>query len=436
MCWILVGCREPAGYREDARSAAAAGEAYALPRGERELPAIPDSPTPDDLLQYAFRANAALEAGYHRWHEALARVSLASAWEAPRLSFGYLTSSGEMRAWDRTTLEVSQGIPLAGRRAVRSRQAMARLSSARHQFEGMKFRIQMRILSGAARYAYLGEAIDLAREDLRLAEESVTLVATRLSTGMGTQADLSGARWMEEEARNELRMLEARSEAARADLNSLLGRDASLPLPFPSEEPLDEILAGDAEIFRLAAERNHELLDMAAQARSQRDALAYARRAWVPDLMAGVEVMGDIEARVTGLLTLPLRAGAIRAAVREASAALDAAEADRLATYDDMRARTVSALVMVRDADRQARLFRGVLVPEVGRIADLRAASYAAAGAMSDYRDVIEARRALLALRLGEARAMAARASAMAELEEVVATDRSLWAGPAPEEDE
>ncbi len=432
----LAGCREPSGYREDARDAAAAGEAYALPRAERELPAIPDSPTPDDLLQYAFEANATLEADYHHWREALARVSLASAWDAPRLSFGYLTSSGEMRSWDRTTLEVSQGIPLAGRRAVRARQAMAELAAARHHFEGMKFAIQGRVLSGAAEYAYLGRAIDLAREDLRLAEESASLTATRLSTGRGTQADLSGARLMTEEVRNELRMLAARAEAAGADLNALLGRDASLPLPFPSEDPLDEILAGDAEIFRLAAARNHELLGMAAQAQAQRDALAYARRAWVPDLMLGYEVMGDIEARVTGLLTLPLRVGAIRAAVREASAALDAAEAHRQAAYDDMRARTVSALAMARDADRQARLFRDVLAPEAERIAQLRTAAYASAGAMSDYRDVIEARRALLALRLGEARAVAARASAMAELEEVVATDRSRWAGPLPEENE
>lgn len=424
---LLAGCGEPSGTSAQRRAADAAGEGYASPRPERELPPLAEPLTVDDLLRHAFLGNATLEADWRHWREALARVTQASAWEQPELSFKYLTSSGMMRAWDRTTLEVSQVIPTAGKRGLKADEALAYALKSRAHFEGMKFEIQRRVLSDAAEYAYLGKAVAAAEENLRLLQYLADLAAARQKVGMGRQQDLLKAQVEVEAAENELKMLLAQRPAQAASLNALMGRDASLPLPFPQEEAPEPIPASDEDVLRLAAERNPELMGMAAEVRGRKDALAYARRAWVPDLKLGYEVMGSLEASLTGMITLPLRAGRIRAAVDEAREALAAAEAHLTATHDDLKSRLVTALAMARDADRQVFLYEGSILPKAEQALSAAIAGYGAAGGEGDFLGVVDSQRTLLEIRLGAARARASRAKALAELEMILAMDRGTW---------
>ncbi len=422
---VLAGC-DPKGTREEREAADARGKAYAVPRTERELPALSEPLAVDDLLRHAFLANAALEADYHLWRQALERIPQASSWDQPQLSFKYLTSSGVMRTWDRTTLEVSQAIPIAGKLGLKKDAALAEALAARGRFENAKFMLQARVLSAAADYGYLGEAIAAQAENLRLLEYVAELAAARLKVGMGRQEDLLKAQVEVETAENELKMLQAQRPAQGAALNALLGREASLPLSFPAPEAVAPVTVPDADLIRLAAERNPELAAMAEEVRGRNDALAYARRAWVPDLTLGYEVMGDISASLTGMLTLPLRAGRIRAAVREARAATAEAEARRLGAGDDLKARVVIALAMLRDADRQIGLYAGSILPKAEQALAASIAGYGAAGG-GDFLDVLDIQRTLLETRLALARAVAGRAKALSELEAAVAMDHGTW---------
>lgn len=412
---LLSGCSvgEPPGH-----------EAYALPRPGRTLPELEAPVSTDDLLRHAFLANAALEADWHHWREALARADQAGSLSQPDLSFEYLTSSGRMRAWDRTTLEVSQTFPTAGKRGLMKDAALAEAEQARHHFEGMKFELQRQVLSDAADYAYLGKSLAAAGERLRLAERLAHLAAVRQGAGLGNLEDLLKAQLQEAEATNEIRMLEAQRPARAAGLNALLGRDADAPLPFPEEEPPAPLPGRDDNLIRLAAERNPELLGMAAEVRGRSDALELARRAWIPDLTLGYEVMGDVEASLTGMLALPLRAGRIRASIREAEAARDAARAHAASSRDGLGARLVAALAEARDADRRLALFDGTLLPQAEQ---LLAIAIAWCTATANYPTILETQEVVLELRLARARALAERAKAVAALEGLTAMDHGTW---------
>lgn len=423
---LLAGCGEPRGFEEEGKVADQAKAAYASPRPERDLPELAEPVAVDDLLRHAFLANASLEADYHLWRQALERVAPASSWEQPQLGFKYLTSSGMMRAWDRTTLEVSQAIPLAGKRGLRADAALAEAVAARRRFENAKFMLQARVLSAAADYGYLGEAVAAQSENLRLLSYVAELAAARLKVGLGRQEDLLKAQVEVETAENALKMLQAQRPAQGAALNALLGREASLPLPFPAAETGEPVLIPDPDLIHLAAERNPELAAMAEEVRGRKDALAYARRAWVPDLTLGYEVMGDLSASVTGMLMLPLRAGRIRAAVREARAAMAEAEARRLGVGDDLKARIVIALAMLRDADRQTALYTEAILPKAEQALAASIAGYGAAGG-GDFLDVLDIQRTLLEIRLARAWAVAGRAKAMADLEAALGMDHGTW---------
>lgn len=428
----LPGCGGNPAYLEGKREAQEAGAAYEAPRPERALPPLAEPLRTDDLLRHAFLANAALEADWRHWMEALERIPQAAAWDDPRLRFEYLTSSGRMRAWDRTTLELSQDIPLGGKRALKEDAAVAAALKARRHFESMKFEIQRKVLSEAADYALLGKELEIRLEELELLKTLAGLSATRHATGKDRQESLLKAHLALEEAESALKTLESERAARSGALAALLGREDAALLPFPEPEAPEPLPASDEALIRMAAERSPELSGMAAEVRGREDALAYARRAWVPDLMLGYEVMGDIQASLTGAFTLPLRGRRIRAGVAEAREALRAAEAHWTAARDDLRARLVSALSAARDAERQSLLYRERLLP----LAEQALQVVIAAGSTGQgLADIVESQRMLLALRLGLARTEAARAKATAELEAILAMDRGTWTKEANHED-
>ncbi len=427
--FLVAGCGEPGGMRAEREAADAARAAYARPRPERGLPPIGDPLTVDALLARAFAANAALEATYHRWRAALERVTQASALMNPDVSLEYLTSSGRMRTWDRTTLGVQQRIPTAGKRGLAADAALAEAIAARYAFEAEKFDLQMRVLSAAADYRFLAASIEAGRENLRFLGDLANLAETRQKVGRGRQQDYLKAVVERDAAGNELRMLEARRPAQAAVLNALLGRPPAEPLAVPQEEPAGAVPVADEAVLRLAAARNPELAGMAAEVRGRRDALSYARRLWIPDVTLGIEIMGDIESSVMGMLALPVQWPALRAAIREAESRLAETEALRLATSDALGARVVAALAEARDAERQIALFEEGILPVAEQTLAASIAGYRTGGAAAgDFLTVIDSQRTLLTVRLAAAGARAARARAMADLERILAVDRSRWA--------
>lgn len=434
---FLAGCVEPSGTKGEREKADAARDPYAQGRPARNLPPLPEPLTVDALLARAFRANAALEAAYHRWRAALERVPQAASWMNPEVSLEYLTSSGRMRTWDRTTLGVRQTVPTGGKRGLAADAALAEAVAARSAFEAEKFDLQRRVLSAAADYRLLDASLRAAEENLRFLDDLVRLAETRQKVGKGRQQDYLKAVVERDTADNDLRMLGAQRPAQVAVLNALLGREATLALSVPRDDPPAAIPLADDAVLRLAAERNPELAGMAAEVRGRKDALAYARRLWIPDVTLGVEVMGDIEASVMGMLALPVQWKALRAAAREAQAALAEAEARRLSLSDDLGARTVSALAEARDAERQIALFERTIVPRAEQALAVSIAGYRTGGVEAgDFLDVVDSQRTLLTLRLAGARARAAHAKAVADLEAILATDRARWQAALKEEGE
>ena len=116
----------------------------------------------------------------------------------------------------------------------------------------------------------------------------------------------------------------------------------------------------------------------------------------------------------------------IRSAVQEARAATAEAEARRLGAEDDLKARVVIVLAMLRDADRQIALYTDSILPKAEQALAASIAGYGAAGGGS-FLDVLDIQRTLLEVRLARARAIAERAKARAELETTLGMDHGTW---------
>ncbi len=417
----------PKGEEAERQAAEEAGESFSVPHEERDLPVLPSAATLQDVLRYAFLSNAELEASYYQWRAALERIPQAVALPDPRINLRYLFSEGQMSRWDRTTLGAAQMVPFPGKLEVAGEIALEDAIAARYRFENTKFSLQAQVVAAFAKLWELDRTIEIEEENLRLLEELRDVSLRLVSVGRAIQADATKADLEVGVAENSLLQRRAERAARVARLNALLSREPASEVD-PTQlgfEPLG--IPEDAEILRLAAERNPELAAIAAEVRGSEQALALAWKEWLPDFEFGFGLRGSVERMLTGMLTVPLQFDRIQAGIDEAQAGLRAARAAARARGDDLGAQVVLQLFLARDSERQIDLLRDVLIPRATEVVDGIQAAYATGG--TSFLELLDAQRSLLALRLGLLRVEALRAAAVARLEALCAFDFGSLSG-------
>src|SRR5690606_17886802 len=106
---LLAGCvLAPREAKDQQKQLDKTGESTQLSKSfeERELPEVPESPTWQQLLHRALLANGEIEAAYHEWAMAVAKIDQQGAYpNSPvMVSLEYMLSPRNMKAWDRTTV--------------------------------------------------------------------------------------------------------------------------------------------------------------------------------------------------------------------------------------------------------------------------------------------------------------------------------------------
>ncbi|HEX5012189.1 MAG TPA: TolC family protein, partial [Planctomycetota bacterium] len=213
-----------------------------------------------------------------------------------------------------------------------------------------------------------------------------------------------------------LENLHAQMPILAARMNARLGRAPGTPVPLPAALPDPPALgARDDELLARVAERSPELAALAREVSGQEQALDLAQQAEIPDFGFSLSLTGSIDRMVGGMLTLPVRREAIAGGIAEADALLRAAQAAREQYGRDLAAAAVLDLVVLRNAERQAALFRDVLLPRAELLA--RSAEAGLSSGQADLGAVLAARSDLLEARRTLAQLQAERIKALAAIE-------------------
>jgi outer membrane protein TolC len=394
---LLSACAiHPAGEQDEIDRADAVARTYepiAAP------PPLPEQPTADDWLRAAFFANADLHARYFEWRAALERIPQVASPPKAALSFNYLFSDENLKAWDRTTLGVSNdpmsNIPFPTKLATEGRRALEEARAAGRRFEAAKFALQAQVLSLYDDLALHAVMIRLQQERIQLLGLGLRETRARASTGSASQQALLDAQSAVDLAQNECDSLHAQMPQLFAKLNALAGRDAQAPVPLPTALPPRRALpAADDELIRVAAERSPQLEALAREVAGAGDALERARQEWLPDFALSLNITGSMSQSIGAMATLPTRVEAIRAGVRQAQDDLERAKLGRIQYSRDLATSFVLDLYVLRNAERQIKLFDEVLVPRA-RLA-VRAAEAAYATSNGSLADEVAARLPLI----------------------------------------
>ncbi|HEY6922179.1 MAG TPA: TolC family protein [Steroidobacteraceae bacterium] len=422
------GCvLRPEGAAAEHSKLTAAAVSYETTAAPRRLPELPVTVEWRDALSRAFLANGELEAAYFEWKAALQRIDQAATWPNSNVAvtFSYLFSAENLKAWDRTTLGVgfdpsmNLTLPVKARKA--GQVALDAAREAAERFRAVKFDLQRRVLSAYLDLSMTEDLIRIERDNQILLELVKDSARDRAQAG-GPLQDLSKAMIESQLSGNEGAALQTKAQSLRGVLNGMLGRDANAALTLPASLPAPrEVQADDAELISAGVAQNPELAALAQQVAGRADAIEVARLQYLPDLAPSASITGSLSQTLGSMVMLPTKVPAIRAGIEEAQAMARASEAMLRQRHQDRAASFVANLCAMRNAERQVQLYRERVLPAAQQLINSSRSAYAA-GTIG-FADLVDSERMLLTVRRMLVESQIEREQRLADLEALAGVD-------------
>ncbi len=434
---IASGCTvHPDGEQHERQMAEAEGGPYRKAAGDRDLPTLSASPTPDELVRYALLASPELEQHYWEWRSAIEQIPQDGTEPTNLVVYAGVPVTRGSTAFNRSTVTVAND-PMAdivwpSKLSAAAKRALENARAAGFRFQQAKYDLRQRVLNAYDDYALAAELLRLQRADVELLRTSALVTEAQLESGKSSQSVALKARDDVELATNEVAAGQARLTERRSALNAILGRDPTPPLPTPSSLPEDRPLAYVSEqLHGLADERSPVLAALDAEARGRAEGKRLAKLQYLSDFSLSASTdLGGVSQMLMAMVTVPiLKYQSINAAIAQAEANIRTTDAMRRQARLDLRTRITSDLASIEDADRELDLLEHSALPHVRQAVEVIRAGYE--GGRSPVGDLVDAQRSDLALQRLAAQLRVSKARQLVDIEASLATTLSVDK-PAP----
>lgn len=373
--------------------------------------------------------NPQIQAARSRWEAARARIPQASALDDPMIGADVegIPYSSRSIANKYTDVEymVSQAIPFPLKLFVRHRAAVQEALMAEQEYQEV---LRAQVAEAVVAYyeiCRLDRFIEINRRNQDLLGQFAQVAEARYAAGAGGQQDVLKAQTEQALLTNEGITLQQERRSAVARLNALLDRPVGqdLTVPSPAVPPR---LSLDAEAWRAVAEAHNPRL-RAARARVEmaKAERSLARLDYFPDFSTRLEARQFNEQSrireydVMLAVNVPVWSWwKQRNAVREAQAALAAAEAGALSARNDVAAMVQDRFARADAAQRLVDLYRTSVLPKAEQALASARAGYE--GGRVEFLSLLDAQRMLHETQEAAETATAALGQEMARLEAIV----------------
>ncbi len=376
---------------------------------------LPEEAGPEDYVRVGWRRSPELRAALEEWRAALQRVPQAFSLPDPRISYTEYIESVETRVGPQErAFSVSQKIPFPDKLWIRRRRAFQAAEAAYAAFEEKRLDLAARIEEMFYEYAYVDKAVAVMRENIALLKGMEAVVRRKYATGLSRNEDLLKLQVEIGRLESDLAALRDQKEAVASGVRDILHLPAGAALPLSEallEAEPEAVETAVEDVRTRIEEANPRVRAMLHRVTQRREGLRLARRAYVPDLTLGVTTVttggalnpstadsGKDPWMVTLSVNVPIWFPRLEAGVAEARASLEAARRRHADAVDDVDARAAMVRFQMRDAFRQARLYREELLPKVDQTLSALRAAYSAGDA--DFLSFIDAQRMVLQFQL------------------------------------
>lgn len=325
-------------------------------------------------------------------------------------------------------LSLSQSLKWPGKLSAGSDMASKAAWAAYRRFQSERLQLAYRVKKAYYEYYLLGREIALTGENRELLRFWETVVRARYTVGLQKHPDLIKAQVELEILNDRLAGLEDKKKPAVALLLSELNLPTDMELALPERfELTPEVLDKDSVITRIVKSNPDlraldHLIDREQARRRLADGMAY------PDFNVGLTYIATGEAADPTMhesgkdpwminvgISLPLWFGQNNAKKQEARARYRAAQYRREMSADRLVARVSRILYEQRDAGRQVRLYRDLLLPQTEQLINATFTAYRAGE--SDFLSLLATQRQSLNFQLSLDKALVTAAIKEAQLQ-------------------
>lgn len=396
------------------------------------LPELDENAQLNNYLAYAALNNPQLEAAFNRWKAALEMVSQARTLPDPRFNYGYFIQEVETRVGPQENrVGLSQMFPWFGKLKLRGEAALEGANAAQQQYEAAKLKLFDEVKQSYYELYYLGRAIGITEENVRLLEYFEEVARSKYEAGTALHADVIKAQVELDRLRDRLRTLQDVKQPTLARLNAALNRPADSLLPWPTNFPPAQISTNTPALVEQLKAANPELKSLDYLAKKEEANIALAKKEFYPDVTLGVDYVDTGNARMAGVsdsgkdpvmagfsINIPLWWEKYRAGVREAESRYTATLQERQDRANLLTTDLKLALFKYQDSERKIVLYRDALIPKADENVKVIQRSFEAG--KSDFLSLIDAERILLEFQLTYERAVANREQGLSTVEKLV----------------
>ena len=408
---------------------------------EQKLPELTESSELSDYLAYAALNNAGLKAAFERWKAAVEQVPQAKSLPDPKFTYGYFINEVETRVGpQRQKFGIMQTFPWFGKLEARKDTAAAAAKAARKRYEAEKLKLFFGVKDAFYEYAYLANAIEIARQNLELLKHFEEVALTRYMAAAGSHPDIIRAQLELAKLEDVLESLQELRKPMVAKLNSVLNRKSRLPLPWSPKQVFELIQVNHQEMIAMLRANNPELRALDFELAAAKSRVELAKKKFWPDVGVGLDWIQTDEARAGDSgrdpvvlmfsMNLPIWRESYKAAERQAKANVRKISHKKIEAENTLLAQAVQVLYDFEDSNRKARLYGDTLIPKAEEL--LQASEAAYQGGTVDFLSLIDAQRTLLKFELQHERALTNNRQKLAKLE-VLAGAQLPIISPKPE---
>ena len=382
------------------------------------------------LIQEALDRNPEVRAIRKRVEAVKERIPQSSTLEDPefKIQLWDIPESFDLTKTSTTIYGLAQRFPFPG---TLSRQEDIAVSAAERAEQ--RLASKERAITAAVKVAYYEffwtrRAIEIHHERITLLKQLFEITNAKYRVGKGTQVDVLKAQVELSKLLQHFAILEQRKQTAQAHLNTLLNRSPLAPLAAP-REPASRPLARSLEQLQ------HEALRLRPELREADLAIAQGESArklttlrYYPHLRVELQRWQNYNTDdgygANFTLNLPFAFWTKRkydAGTREAVAQVEAARSRKQALENLTRFQVKDLVAQVRATEQVVKLYVTTVLPQAQQTRHAALAGYRTGG--TDFLDLIDADRALIAYRLEYVRALVDLEQQRAQLEQVVGVE-------------
>jgi outer membrane protein TolC len=403
--------------------------------------------TLDEIERMALLRNPEIAVAARRVAMAEANVLAAGALDDPQAGYrGWGVPLSQ--PWDYNQAQnmfmVTQALPGPGKRSLRTSVANSDVSETKEELAEKRLRVRVEVHKAFYNLLETQEELRIHNEHVGIARQAIEAARIRYTTGQVPQQDVLKAQLELTRLAEHMIRFDRDAAVARAQLNTLVGRDPATPLHVEGNYDVPSALPPEKSLEQLALEVRPDLLEAETAVAKSRQQQNLAKKTYVPDfaVSAGYMLMPTTNSvrnnyMVEGTMSLPwLNPRKHNAEMAEAAAIVTEQDAEFSALRTEAFGQIAESLAEAEAAQKYAALYQKSLRPQAE--ATLHAAVIAYENNQTDLLNLLDSQMDVIDIDLVWLQALADFDTRMADLELAVGTpidlNRAVPTRPTQEE--